>query len=436
MTEIINKPVVFFCPGPEYLFLTSGLYYTWELSHLYNIVLLLDFPFANFDLLDRMKTDEIILDYLPVYYPGPNAVPIYREYKRHVHYYTKSRILFEKYSPAAIFQHNDILPLNIYYFEEACRKKTTRIIYKASLILSDGNWDLEFMKLRHVLSLAKKWKLPFWLVRYYSEVKRLVGYHVNYKLFPFKNTGHIFRPRLNPIKRHGRWYNNSRNYFDYSLTHTGKERKALLDTYGESSTVVKFPVAQVGDQVFKYLYGSIAREDVILILPTDGEVAYISHRRNLPETVIYQELLRKWGEVIEIMGSKMPSYRIYVKFKSQKDSAAFERYLSASELKEKVRVIPPNTDVHKLILKASVVVSTTSSVLWWANFLRCKRVLISVDVFDLPGGNYYEDVEGVWYVNDFDALRRVDFWKRGGKERKSGVGVTLTEFMESRVGRG
>lgn len=426
-----QKPVLFFCPGPEYLFFTTGIFYVWELAQLYNVVLLLDFSFKKLEILERLKEEDIILDYLPLDCPT-ETVSLISKFKKHRHYCKKSKTLFKKYQPAAIIQHADIAPINIYFFEEARSQKIRRIVYTASLILSDQNSAIGILILLQKAKLAKKRKLPLWLAGYCYEIKRLTGYYINYCLLPFVNKGHFFKPRLNAVCKNGRWYNDSRNYFDHYITHSGKERKAICEITSAPVTVIQLPMTNFDDEVFDFLYGSVAQEDMILILPTSGEIDYIVKTQKTSRDVVAEHYFEKWTQAINIIAAKFPSFKVGIKFKSNEDIDLYKQYLRLSDLDGKIAVIPPEEDTNALILKSRVVVSTNSSVLWWADFLQSERVLISLDLFEQPSGNYYEDVDGVLYFNDIKSLGDFDF-STDRVQYKNTAGITLTEFMQTHV---
>lgn len=426
-----QKPIVFFCPGPEYLFFTTGIFYVWELAQLYNVVLLLDFSFKKLEILERLKEEEIILDYLSLDCPA-ETVSLIRKFKKHRHYCKISKTFFEKYQPAAIIQHADIEPINIYFFEEARSQKICRIVYTASLVLSGQNTAIGTLILLQKAKLSKKRKLPLWLAGYCYEIKRPTGYYINYYLLPFVNKGYFFRPRLNAVCKNGRWYNNSKNYFDHYITHSEKERKAIREITSAPVTVIQLPMTHFDDEVFDFLYGSVTQENMILVLPTGGDIDCLMKSQKMSRAVAVKHYFEKWIESINIIASKFDSYKVSIKFKYNEDSDLFKHHLSLSDSNERIAIIPPEEDTNALILKSRVVVSTNSSVLWWAGFLQSERVLISLDLFEQPSGNYYEDVDGVLYFNDTKLLDDFDFSTDRVQYKKT-AGITLTEFMQTHV---
>lgn len=428
-----QKLVVFLCPGPEYLFFTSGIFYAWELASRYNVILLLDFPFRKVEILDGLKKEGVIKDYLSVD-TSQGTLSLITKYKKHRSYYKTSKFLFRKYQPVAIFLHSDIPPLNIYLFEEAFSKNIPRFIYKASAVLSDGNLEVDTLKMLQKVKLARKYKLPYWMAGCCYEIKLFIGYCLNYWLLPYLNKGHIFKPRLNPFRKEGRWLNCSKNYFDYSLTHTDKERKALLETTGEECNVIQFPMIQVGGKVFNFLYGSIKEQDMVLVLPTDGEADYIMKTQRVSKDIAVKRYYKKWVEAINIIADKLPSHKIGVKFKSNEDHELFKQYLARLGLGGRIIIISPAEDTNALILKSNVIVSTISTVLWWANFLQSRKCLISLDLFDNPSGNYYENVNGILHFNSTEALKNFNFSEIPPQHEKIESKVTLTQFMQTHVG--
>lgn len=433
MIDKKQKKVIFFCPGPEYLFYTSGIFYIWELALLYNVVLLLDFTFNKIEILERLKQKGVIYNYFPLdSYIG--TLSIIRKYKKQKFICQISRNLFEKYQPVAIIQHNDVAPINIYFFEEACSRKVRRIIYSASLVLSDCNQDFQTHILLQKTRLAKKWKLPLWLASCCYEIKHLIGYYINYNVLPFIIKGHIFKPRLNAVGINGRWYNNSNIFIDYSLTHSEKERKSLQEIINAPVTLIQFPMIRLGNEVFEFLYGAVVQENIVLVLPTSDEIDCFMKIQKLSRSTAVKHYFNKWIEAINIIADKFPSYKVGIKFKANEDCELFERYYSLLTLNERIIIIPTEEDTTAFILLSRVVLSTNSTVLWWANFLHSERVLISLDLIEKLSGNYYEDVEGICYFNGIKLLEDYDFSRIKTQNRNPAPGITLTEFMQTHIG--
>lgn len=427
-----HKSVVFLCPGPEYLFFTSGVFYAWELASLYDVVLLLDFPFRKVEILERLKKEGIIRDYLPVD-TAQGTLSLITKYKKHRSYHKTSKDLFGKYQPVALFQHSDIPPLNIYLSEEAFSRNIPRFVYGASVVLSDLNIDIDTLKMLRKAQLAREYKLPYWMAGCCYEIKLSVGYCLNYWLLPYLNKGHIFRPRLNLFRRKGRWFNCSKNYRDYSFTHTDKERKALLETTGEERNVIRFPMTQVGGKVLNFLYGPIKEQNMVLVLPTNGEADCIMRSEKVSREVAINLYFGKWVEAINIIADKFPSHEIGIKFKSYEDYELFKHSCYRLGLGKKTALISPAEDTNALILKSNVIVSTISTVLWWANFLQSRKCLISLDLLNQPSGNYYDNVNGILYFKDTESLKACDFSEVPPQADKATSGVTLTEFVQTHV---
>ncbi|MCJ7424012.1 hypothetical protein MUP01_07060, partial [Candidatus Bathyarchaeota archaeon] len=184
---------------------------------------------------------------------------------------------------------------------------------------------------------------------------------------------------------------------------------------------------------FNFLYGPIREQNMVLILPTNGEADYIMKTQRVSKDIAVKRYFEKWVEAINIIADKFPSHKIGIKFKSYEDYELFKHSCYRLGLDKKTVVISPGEDTNALILKSNVIVSTISTVLWWANFLQSRKCLISLDLFNQPSGNYYENVNGILYFKDTESLKAFDFSEVPPQSDKPTSGVTLTEFMQTHV---
>ena len=64
--------------------------------------------------------------------------------------------------------------------------------------------------------------------------------------------------------------------------------------------------------------------------------------------------------------------------------------------------LPANDKAEKHIIQSKVIVGDVSTVLWWSSFFN-KKIIISFDIFNYPGGDdmkYYEPF--IKYINNLD----------------------------------
>ncbi len=432
-----DREVIFFCPGPEYLFWGMGVYYLWELSQLYRVVLILDFPFTQLQGLERLKQSGVLYDFVPL--PSfPKRLPsVGRAYLKHKHFSTTSKTVFARYQPRAILQHTDLEPSNIYLFEDASLNAAVRIRYMPSMVLTDAYSNYSLMRSMIVDRISQDWHIPYWLALAYFGSKKAGSFWVNYSLLPFLFRRSEFRPRIRAVARKNKpfYKENTRGYFDYNLTHSEKERLILLGD-GEASLVIKNPLNHIGDEANRYLYGVVEQREDILLLPAGGEIDYIKHARAMSDEDVIQYVAANWLRAIDIIHKQFPTYKLFLKLRPGQDDVLFPRAVQLMvEKNDGITVIPPEENAQKLILGAKVVVSTFSTTLWWASFLRSKRILISLDLFNVPCGDWFADgFGGVCYFDSLESLESFDLCRIAFQGEDIASGPTLTEFIQTHVG--
>lgn len=431
-----QKRTIFFCPGPEYLFYDTGINNLWELSRSYAVVLLLDFPYSDFNKLDQLKEKGVLLDYICIYFNPTINLKVFKMFQRHRNYYRQSRSVFNKYKPVAIIQHSDFYPLNLYWFREASLHNCARIKILGSHATDDPDNDIRVIEIMHIGKIQYKFNTPYWLAYLFFTLNRITAHYLGYYLVPFFITGHFFSPNIRPIPINKKWYRKKVNYFEHSLVYSEKVKRGMIAHCGEPATAIRNPLYDVGDEVFSFLYGKIEQEDEILILPTDGETEYIRKVKKISEEEVIQYFFVRWSEAIDIMIKKFPSYKVCIKLKlSQANDLMFQSVARRlTEHNSDILILPSNENTQKLILRAKVIVSSTSAVLWWANHLKSRKILVSLDIFDTPDGTLFSKTNGICYFDSLRALSNFDFSQIPLQHGNIESGITLTQFMEQNGG--
>ncbi|RJR07493.1 hypothetical protein C4588_06685 [Candidatus Parcubacteria bacterium] len=428
-----NKKIIFFCPGPEYLFYNTGIYCLWELSRSYSVVLLLDFPYRNLNTLKRLKEESIIEDFIEVFFNPKTRLKLFRMIQKQRNYYRISKLLFDKYQPSAIIQHNDVYPLNMYYFEEASSRNCVRIRLNASNSPDDPDNEVQRLHVMHINNLQYKFKIPYLLAFLFHAVTHLLVYLFGYYIVPFFIKGNIFKPSINPFPINKKWFNKEIYYYEHSLAYSDREKKGLIEYCGEPATAFRNPLYDVGEDVFPLIYGQIKEKNEILILLTASEIAYIAKTKAMPHEDVIQYFFIRWSRAIDILQVKYPYYKISIKLKpGQSEDIQSQYCILAKRLIEHNRniyIIPSEENTQKLMLEAKVIVTSYSSVLWWANHLKLSKILISLDVFDIPEGNLFSNTPGIYYFNTLEALKDFDFSNIKPRKKNLIPSLTLTEFM-------
>ena len=197
-------------PGPRHLFWTGGVYYLWELSKRYNIILLVDKEFA--DDLDFIRVIKLA-SVLKVFY-----IPKVDILNRHRFYSTKVKWIVSEYNPVLIFHHDPVYVsmMYLYYWGKKNASRCICISYLTGMNFVNWERDVETIVTFNVNLIVHKYNIPYsWAICWFTVRSRL-SLFLHYYFLPLIFIGKFFSPPLNPadfttLKRY--W----NDQFDYYL---------------------------------------------------------------------------------------------------------------------------------------------------------------------------------------------------------------------------
>lgn len=433
--EDVKKKTIFYCPGPEYLFYDTGINCLWELSLAYLVILLLDFPYSDINKLEQLKKKGILQDYIYAYYNPNTSLKVLRMIQRHQYYCQSSKYYFTKYKPAAILQHSDYNSLNLYWFREACTNNCIRIKIVGSHCTDEPEKDTGTIYKIHIGEKQKKYNIPYWLAYLLNNTINIMVYYSEFYIVPILLTMRFFKPNIRPFPIKNKWYSKKVRYFEYSLVFSEQVRNAFEIECGEPAKTITNPLYTVGENVHAFLFGKIEQKDEILILPTDSEAILFKQEQRISDNQIAEHFFTKWSKAINILQNKFPFYKISIKLKPSRFQDSLMKLITKrlAENIAGISILPSDENTQRLILRAKVIVSTYSSVLWWANHLKSIKTLISLDLFDTPDGALFAKTKGIHYFNSIDALEKFDFSQTSLPCKIIEHGITLTQFMDEKI---
>jgi len=419
------------CPGPDYLFWAVGFYFAWELSRNYRVILVADNHFRDTDGVQRLIKSGILHEFIQFPVHETSFLGIGKAYLRHKHFKRLADDLFTRYRFAAVIQHTDLEPANIYLFKKAVAAGSLRVVYRPSTVAKDyyndyllmANWIISGLK--HELGVSYKMASALFYLR------RFFSYYFNYWLIPLMLTGSVHKPRINAIFRPEKFFNRNPGYFNFMITYSQREKR-ITEANGEPSEVVRNPLYTCGREANNYLFEGVRERNRILILPTSGEIEhFVRHVTDATSDalILYAS---KWAEAIDIAQSTFPDFDTYIKCHPMDlDNALFDRVINFLLTKNaSIKIISTGERAEKFILESSVIVGTMSSTLWWASELASGKVVISLDLWNVPGGDRYSDVDGIHYVRDLTNLRNTNLAVDRSNAAPRNQQQTLTAFLK------
>jgi len=404
VTRNAVKPIVILMPGPIHLFWTTGVYYLWELSKQYRIVLVVEENYRKDPLLIKVSELSDVIEIC--YIPDNHGV-----LKRHRFYSRAFSELADKYYPSFVLQFDHVYPINMYLHYWFKKKNAQIITIQIGREAMDWVADFSARKAFAISNIKNKYHmLPYWFLSIMNKIRRKILFWLEYLLLPYIFLKEVFHPGLDVYSG---WIfkQNSKNYHDYYLMYKTKEKKITEKVMGQSDKIVliSHPLETIGQECNKVLYPLDVEEDRITIFPSYGYVDTLCAQKGINQNVAKELIVLKWSEIIEVIQNKLPDWEVMFKLhpNATKDliwKNALERIRSNCP---DIVVLDESEKAEKLILKSKIVVSDVSTVLWWTSFLRDK-LAISLDLFGYPGGDDMKVYDDVCYISSMDGLKKID----------------------------
>jgi hypothetical protein len=433
------NPFVILTVGPRHLFWTTGVYYLWELSKNYRVVLIATDDYKNDDLFIKVfrQTGVVEILYTPLkVLLTPLNLGIF---KKHYFYARKFKKLVEKYLPALVLQYRHVYPDNLYlaHWTRKLNPSCPLITYQLGLGSLSEDYDYRIGFISAVRDRSKKYRLSIWLTRILLHIKIELDHLMEHYILPFLFTGSIFFPSYK--KRTGKVITKSagRNFDLYLLC---KERERLLEEKRigvlNKLFLIRHPLETVGEECNSFLFHA-EEEKMISIFPTSGFTSVFVVEQERSETEVVEHITTKWLNAINVFREKFSGWRITWKLHpaTRSDRIWQEITIRLRQNCPRLEVVEPEQQALPLMVRSKIIVSDVSTVLWWASFLKDKAA-ISLDVFGYPGAEDIKDCEGIFYFDSFDKLRKACDSNLFINARKSSVAAdadTLTSFLAKTI---
>lgn len=428
-TEVAKKYILF-CPGPEYLFWAGGYYLAWELSRTYRVVLVTDHPFNDLERVRSLIRGGILEDFIPFIPHKETILGIRKAYFKHKYFKHLTDNIFCKYKFAAIIQHTDLGPPNMYLFRRAKSENIIRVLYRPSAVPRDYYNDYVITKNLLINRLQNDLGISRLVASALFYLRQFFGYYFNFWLVPFILTGRVFKPRIGSIIRKINFLNKHRGDYDFVIIYSERDKKSS-DANGEPSSLVKNPLYTCGNEANGYLFKGIEEKNKILILPTSGEVEMFMKSNNDYSTDKVEYYASQWVEAIIILQGKFPEFEICIKYPPTSSSELlFDKAMNIlTSAIRSIKVIDRHESAEKLIVESRVIVGSFTSGLWWASELPNAKTVISLDLWRVSGGDKFSDVGNICYFKSLGELSEFNFTASCVVSKYAASVPTITDFL-------
>ena len=404
MTWNAVKPIVILMPGPVHLFWTTGVYYLWELSKQYRIVLVVEENYRKDPLLIKVSKFSNLIEIC--YIPDNHGA-----LKRHRFYSRAFSELADKYYPSIVLQFDHFYPINMYLYYCFKKKNTQIITIQIGREAMDWVADFSARKAFVISNIKNKHPvLPYWLISNMQKIREKILFLLEYILLPFMFLKKVFHTGLDVYS--GKVFKqNSENYHDYYLMYKTNEKEVTEKVMGQSDKIVliSHPLETIGRECNNVLYPLDVEDDKIAIFPSYGFVDVLCVQKGIKQDEAKELIIRKWGEIIEVIRNKLPEWEVIFKLhpNAKQDIVWHTMLKKIKSNHPDIVVLNESEKAEKLILKSKIVVSDVSTVLWWTSFYKTK-LAISLDLFGYPGGDDMKVYDDVCYISSMDELRKID----------------------------
>lgn len=419
-----KRETVILAPGPLHLFWTTGVYYMWELSSEYKVVLVVDESYrsnAQFFVASELAGVSEIL-----YAPAAGAI------SRHCFYAGEMRGLVARCRPAAIL-HHDAISVQMRYLHHWARRfspKFLRISYLSGLAVHDHECAYKMVADFNVQLLADRLRVPRLLAAGVYFVKSWLSLWFNHYLLPLAYVRVAFRPLMNMdtgclIDR----YWNAQ--FDNFLMYSKEDWTALRNWCGSDDgfVTIKHPVCTAGGKANAGLFG-ITEQSLTVIMPSYGYINSYMREHGLSGEDTVSLVAESWIKAAIILKEKFPENGMVIKLHPAQHRDQLWRRIIGCILRScpDIREVDSFENGQEWVLRGRIIVSDYSTVLWWASFFESKTA-ISLNLF---GTRSTDEMKYRGNVRYFDNLKDFAAAEFGHATRPAQQeAASLTEYLHA-----
>jgi hypothetical protein len=395
------KRKILICPGPEYLFWAMGIYYCTEISSKYDVILVADHQFKERDKVENFIKSGVI----KFFYQCPDFTKInfslLRIFKRHLFFSRISKQIFNNHKIEAILQHTDLEVANLYLYTEAKKRGIYRIMYRPSAIPKNYYQDYSFIKNWATSKVQKKIRNRQLSILILHSVI-LISYILNYYVFPAIISSQFFRRRIKIFPNKKDYFNSNTPFYSSAVVHSERDAR-ITALNNEPSDIIRSPLKSSWERVFKILKIKIKSNNQILIVPTSGEYQQYLNENNTSNN----KFCMLWVNAIQEINKKYPDYRILIKCHPMADdNHIYDHIIKETKINNIIK-ISHTLPVESILINSKIIVGTVSSCLLWASELDLSKIIISLDLFGINGGDKYSDVNNISYINTISKLKNI-----------------------------
>jgi len=419
-----SKRTIIISHGHLYLFWSTGVYYTSELTKKYQVILVVPEEYQEdprfIDICEKMNVEEVVYFKDSVYFARQGYFGNHKTnvITRQLNYSKLFKDLINRCEPICVLQHDYIGIDNMYLFHWAKKlgKGCKRIVILSSQPSNEKIMEgFKVFRANNIKRLANRLHVPTlfvsMVVTSYKYVQSLLQNIIVPTIItsemPYFPVSHFSNIDIVPNKK----------LFDDFLVYDKCEKNYLEKLLNRNNPDEKHSIQIIESPVIDRhnindsLYG-VKEQDAVLILPS------LIALRGFKEE---EETINKWVTALNLIKEQFPNYKFLIKFhpsNTSDDLKVLKTYLH-EECKFLVFLDRKNR-AEELILKSKIIVGDASTTLWWAN-LKGNKVVISLNMKDYPVSDNMKRYSKILCIDDMKTIANIDlvrFLEKARKDRK------------------
>lgn len=397
-----NQKNVLINIGPRHLFLTSTFYYLWALKDEYNLYVIADNDYVNFDEANSFLSEFAVRIF---YKPQRNSFKNHFRLKQII----KEAVFSSNLDVCLTHDTNYVDGQYLKHF--ICQINKDKFFFEiqtGKLPVKYSEWQSDFKA--RLRSMASRLAGPnasifsFKAKLFFLKISNLIRYFINFKFYPLIIIRKVFNPHINIYN--GMVKPSNKNTTKV-LCYINKERDFYKNHLFYTTFLIKHPISEFGKNALKYFYDYKAdlNSNIIFIAPSYG-FTDIMRSKGMPPKSIINNISLKWIQSIDKLKLAFKDYDINIKLHpaSCNDFIWNEIIKIIKHEFPEVKILDPLDNAEMYVLRSEVIVSDVSAVPWCASFYDDK-IVVSLDIFDYEGGDTFKNYsDQINYINNIDNI--------------------------------
>lgn len=415
------QKILFYTSIPR-SFQTTLIGNLYEICQIYSVILLSEE--LNLETKKILQNKELfpkLEKIIPVgQWTGRKMNPFFKNY----YLYNLTKKIIREYKPDIVITANDIYPFEMYLMRFAKKISALNLCFQSALQMKSIKEVIIWSILSNAYLQYPQF-LPLSLRIFFVRIKKFLGHIIYYWFFPlivgekpfFGNSSFIFwKASLSPQVADYQIVFSERDYSYYIKNGFPPERIFILP----------HPLQRKTREIFKKIHfhnlpSNFRNEKKILTIMWPVET--INFRKSDFLLISEEELLKKRLKIVILINQILNNWRIFIKpHPAIKDNKKkFQEIVDKiKSVSSEIEIIDPEEAAEKYIEISDIIVGfpPTSTTIFISFLKYPNKPILSLNLTKELLGDYYEDFEGVEYIDNEEKLIKILELIRNNKYQK------------------